>query len=243
MKSVEILIPNFNSGEAIELTIETIRAYAGYPFTMTVRDDATWSVPDKSIQLFEGYGDLAYLRACRDMGWLNLIEGETRVMHGTSVGIMLAQCKADLAMIVDCDMQFVTHGWLADMVDLQEKTNAALIVKMEHFPDDNDCLQSWFVMVDMAQYPLVRDNWEYREREDGKPGQRATGHFIWRNVLSRGLAWVPTPESIIKKYYHHAHISVLSAPQIGPNWEVRRRKYARVQSELKKFRRENGASA
>jgi hypothetical protein len=243
MKSVEILIPNFNSGEAVELCIESIRKYAGYPFTMTVRDDATWSVPDKSIQLFEGYGDLRYLRTARDKGWLNLIEGKTRTMHGTSVGIMLDQCMADLAMIVDCDMQFLSSGWLADMVALQEKADAAMIVKMEHFPDDNDCLQSWFVMVDMKQYPLVRDDWEYREREDGKPGLRATGYYVWKNIRNRGLVWIPTPENIIAKYYHHGHISVLSAPQIGKEWEVRQNKYARVQAELRRFRRENGASA
>ena len=236
MKTVEILIPNFNSGEAIELTIETIRKFAGYPFTMTVRDDATWSTPDSSVRLFEGYNDLEYLRAERDAGRINLIEGETRIMHGAGVAIMLDQCQADLAMIIDCDMQFIAHGWLAEMVALQEKTNAALIVKMEHFPDDNDCLQSWFVMVDMKQYPLVRDDWSYREREDGQPGWRATGHFIWRNVLNRGLVWVPTPESIIEKYRHYCHISVLSAPQEGPNWEVRRQRYALIQDELRKLR-------
>jgi glycosyltransferase involved in cell wall biosynthesis len=236
MKSVEILISNFNSGEAIELCIESIRKFTAYPHTITVRDDGTWTKPMPEVGLVNGYGDLDYLRAARDRGWIKLIDGQRRLMHGSSLNVLLDQCQADLAMIIDCDIQVLSPGWLEEMVETQARTNAAMMTVMESFPDDNICAHSWWVMIDMAQYPRVRDDWEYCQREDGKPGLRATGYRVYKNVIDRGLVWIPTPPTVTAKYRHFTHMSVLSAPQSGPEWEVRVKRYAAVQGELRKLR-------
>lgn len=237
MKSVEILLTNFNGGETIALCIESIRKFTAYPHTIHVYDDGTWETPRPEEGMTEGYKDLEYLRSIRDKGWIRLTEGGKRKMHGACVNELMDACTADLAMLIDNDVQIVAPGWLEEMVAHQEKTNSALITRTEYFPqDDNTCIQSWWVMVDMHQYPLIRDDWDYRKRDDGQGDFRATGYFIWKNTLDKGLVWTPTPPSVERKWRHYEHIAVLSAPQKGPEWEVRRKRYAIIQSELRRLR-------
>jgi len=253
VKSVEILITNFNSGDAVALCIESIRKYTAYPHTITVRDDGSWTEPRPECGLTEPYNDIAYLRACRDKGWIKLIEGKENVGHGTSLTALLDQCSADLAMVLDCDIQIESGGWLEAMVAEQERTGAALVANIEHFNDDNDCLQSWFFMVDMAQYPAIKDDWGYTYRKDGK-GMRGTGYLIQEHIAEQGRLITPLPAELggrpsdcgssgawgMPGRWHHAcHISVLSAPQTGENWRVRQDRYAKIQAELRKLRASN----
>ena len=237
MKSVEILLTNFNGGDTIALCIESIRKFTAYPHTIHVYDDGTWETPRPEEGMTEGYRDLEYLRAIRDKGWIRLTEGGKRKMHGACVNKLMDACTADLALIMDNDVQIVAPGWLEEMVEFQAKTDAALITTTEYFPhDDNTCINSWFVMVDMSKYPLIRDDWDYRVREDGKGDYRATGYWIYKNTLDRGLVWKPTPKSVEKKWRHYEHIAVLSAPQVGGNWAVRQQRYALIQAELRRLR-------
>lgn len=235
MKSVEILITNFNSGDTIALCIESIRKFTSYPHTITVRDDASWTTPRPEDGLFEPYNDIEYLRACRERGWVKLIEGERRISHGPGLGILLDQCTADLAMVLDCDIQLLRDGWLDLMVAEQERAGAAMVADLEYFPDDNIHLQSWFFMMDMRQYPAIKDYWDYTPRRDGK-GWRGTGYLIQEHIWEQGKAIAPLPPGI-KNYWHHpCHISVLSAPQTGENWAVRQVRYAKIQEELRRLR-------
>ena len=237
MKSVEILLTNFNGGDTIALCIESIRKFTAYPHTIHVYDDGTWETPRPDQGMTVGYDDLKYLRAARDKGWIKLTEGGTRKMHGSCVNELMDACTADLAMLMDNDVQILAPGWLEEMAEYQAKHDAALITNIEHFPqDDNDCINSWFVMVDMSKYPLIRDDWEYRKREDGKGDYRATGYFIYKNVLDKGLFWKPTPPTVERKWRHYCHIAVLSAPQAGGNWAVRQQRYALIQAELRRLR-------
>ena len=250
MKSVEILITNFNSGDAVALCIESIRRFTKYPYTITVRDDASWTKATAENGLVTPYGDIEYLRAVRDKGWIKLIEGQERLMHGGGLAILLDQCTADLAMVLDCDIQILSDGWLELMVAEQERTSAAMVANLEQFGDDNVHLQSWFFMLDMAQYPFIKDNWDYSQRRDGK-GMRGTGYLIQERIWEQGLVIAPLPVELggrpvgfnssvatgwPGRWHHPCHISVLSAPQSGPNWDARQKRYAKIQSELRKLR-------
>lgn len=241
-KTVSICITNFQSGDTIALAIESIRKFTDYPHEIIVIDDAT----DPTL-----YDDLAYLRSVRDKGWIRLIENESRQNHGPSLSRMLDTVQSDLAMIMDCDIQILAPGWLELMVAEQEKTGAAMVANLEEFPDDNIHLQSWFFMVDMAQYPFIKDYWGYTQRTDGKPGMRGTGYLIQERVAEQGRLITPLPAElggrppgfnssvafgVPGRWRHACHISVLSAPQAGPEWDVRQRKYAVIQAELKKLR-------
>ena len=243
MKSVTICITNFQSGDAVALCIESVRKFTAYPHDIAVIDDHS----DPAL-----YGEeLAYLRACRDKGWIRLLENEARHSHGPSLSRLLDTVTTDLAMVMDCDIQIQAGGWLEAMVAEQERTGAALVANLEKFPDDNVHLQSWFFMLDMRQYPFIKDDWDYSYRKDGKPGMRGTGYLIQEHIAEQGRTITPLPRElggrepgfnsgvawgVPGRWRHYCHISVLSAPQIGPNWEVRRERYAKIQDELRKLR-------
>jgi len=230
MKSVSILITNHNVGDTIALTIESIRKYTRYPHSIIVYDDATDP---------KQYNDLIYLRKAHKKGWLRLIEGNPRIMHGKAIARLLGETKADLAMILDCDIQVKDVGWLGDMVRTQEMTDACLVADMESFAD-GDGLQcafsTWFFMLDMKQYSNVEAEWCYTPREDG--GLRPTGWQIWKRIHDQKRVITPLPEDMKERFCHHTHISVLSLPKEGPNYAVWLSRYAVIQAELSRIRRE-----
>lgn len=243
MKSVTVCITNFQSGDAVALAIESVRRFTPGPPEIAVIDDH--SDPDL-------YGEeLAYLRDCAAKGWIRLLENEQRINHGPSLARLLDTVTTDLAMVIDCDVQILAPGWMELMIAEQERTGAAMVANLEKFNDDNVHLQSWFFMLDMAQYPHVKDDWNYSYRKDGKPGMRGTGYLIQEHIWEQGRVIAPLPKELggrepgfnsdlawgVPGRWHHAcHISVLSAPQAGPNWEARRARYALIQAELRKLR-------
>ncbi len=233
MKSVSICITNFQSGDAVALCIESVRRFTKYPHEIVVYDDASDT---------RYYNDIEYLRAVRDKGWIRLIEGEQRVNHGPALARMLDTCQTDLAMVMDCDIQIVRDGWLEAMVETQERAGAALVVDLEAFPDNPVTLKSWFFMLDLKQYPAVKAEWDYSTRPDfvsfdATPNAMyPTGYHVWANCDKQGRPVVPLPDAARRAYIHPTHISVLSFPQSGPNWDARQKRYAVIQSELRKLR-------
>jgi GT2 family glycosyltransferase len=233
MQSVTICITSFQSGDTVALCIESIRKFTAYPHEIAVIDDAT----DPAL-----YDDLTYLRDIRDKGWIRLVENEQRLNHGPSLSRLLDTVTTDLAMIMDCDIQIKKSGWLESMVAAQESVNAAMVTDTEAFPDNPVTLQSWFFMLDMHQYPHVKADWDYSTRPDFISFEKTpnalypTGYKIWKNCLNQGRPIVPLPAHARSSYHHYTHVSVLSFPQVGPEWEVRQRRYAVIQAELRKLR-------
>lgn len=233
-KSVSICITNYQSGDAVALCIESIRKYTAYPHEIVVYDDASD---------LHYYNDIDYLRAVKDKGWIRLIEGRERLNHGPALACMLETCETDLAMIMDCDIQITGPCWLESIVAAQEASGAALVVDLERFPDNPVALQSWFFMLDLHQYPNIKADWHYTTRPDFISWQETpnalypTGYLVWANCDKQGRSVVPIPADVHQKFKHYAHISVLSFPQTGINWEARKKRYAVIQSELRKLRR------
>jgi len=228
MKSVNILITNHNAGDTAALCIESIRRFTKYPHLITVCDDATDS---------SQYDDLIYLREAHNKGWIHLMENKERIMHGKSVARLLDETKTKLAMIIDCDIQITGSGWLEDMIRAQESMGACLVADMESFADGDDlqcAFSSWFFMLDMAQYPHVKAEWCYSPREDG--GLRPTGWQIWKKIHDQGRIITPLPKSVKERFYHHTHMSVLSLPKEGPNYEIWKHRYSVIQERLESLR-------
>lgn len=232
--TVTICITNFQSGDAVALCIESIRKYTAYPHEIAVIDDAS----DPTLY----GGDLSYLRACRDKRWIRFIENERRMNHGPSLGRLLNTVTTDLAMIMDCDIQILRGGWLEAIVSAQEKSNAAIVVDLESFPDNPAVFKSWFFMLDMRQYPALKTDWDYSTRPDFLSWEETpnalypTGYLVYKNAVDQGRAVIPIPRESLSAYRHYAHIAVLSYPFNTPEYAVRQRRYAVIQAELKKLR-------
>jgi len=106
--SVDILVTNRNSREAIQLCVESVRfSTRTDPYRLVVYDDAS----DNGL-------DLPYLRDAQTKGWLTLIEGRERVLHGGALNILLSGCRADYAVILDCDVEIKQPCWLEEILAL-----------------------------------------------------------------------------------------------------------------------------
>ena len=119
MKTVSILIPNYNSFEAIQLCIESIRKNTHYPHKIIVYNDRCLNGIDSE-----------YLKACLEKGWIDeLYSGNVQQTHGGSLNILINdKCKTDYAAIIDCDIWIKQDGWLEDLINEAEKDPMTLAV-------------------------------------------------------------------------------------------------------------------
>ncbi|KKL07184.1 hypothetical protein LCGC14_2588560 [marine sediment metagenome] len=232
--TVEILIPNQNAFEALELCIESIRKHTKYPYKIRVYDDASTNKVD-----------IEYLTKQEDV---ITFRGYDKKGHGGSVNTLLAYCEADYGMILDCDMQILERGWLTEMVALMND-DIVIITSVEndynsHRPSLPVWFKSWFMMVNIKAYRdgMVSD-WsnatvEYKGKEVFSP----VGGRFWLKILNdnpKSYKIIDVPKSIEKKYYHIAHVSVISMenhvdqPEIA---KVKDAKFAEIRTALKKLR-------
>jgi len=119
MKTVSILIPNYNSFEAIELCIESIRKHTHCPHKIIVYNDRCINTVDS-----------VYLKDCLAKGWIDeLYAGDVQQTHGGSLNILLNEkCKTDYAAVIDCDIWIKEDGWLEDMINEAEKNPKTIAV-------------------------------------------------------------------------------------------------------------------
>ena len=266
MKKVSILISNYNSYEAIQLCIESIRHYTTYPnYNIVVYDDCSINETD-----------LEYLRKRQDQGWLKLTEGKDKVGHGGSLNFLINEyCQTDLAMILDCDIQILAKGWLTDMVELISKDEKAIVAGDSYGYrriGKLTCLAPfcdfWFAMINMIAYRdgmqidwsrymikgnagiknVIGDNWKevsvVDERSDWTDAD--IGRLVidvgcklvmrTRENNSKGYYFMPLPQYIKNKYYHFIQISNRFG---APDKELRDylvNKFYRIKIELGKLK-------
>lgn len=150
MKNVTILIPNYNSFEAIQLCIESIRKHTHYPHKIIVYNDRCLNGVDSE-----------YLKACLGKGWIHeLYAGDVQQTHGGSLNILINEkCKADYAAIIDCDIWIKQDGWLEDLINEAEKD--PMILAVVDFKDGGYAFDGgyrtaiylfWFGLINMRNY-------------------------------------------------------------------------------------------
>ena len=253
MRTVDILIPNYNSFEAIELCIESIWKYTNTPFSIIVYDDGSTN----GVYL-------EYLRKVHDIGRITLVKGPRRIDHGGAINMLLYCSNADYAMILDNDVEILRAGWLADTLALMdEKTLLAAGIERDYqsarlsYPD---WFQSWFMMINMKAYrDSMSVDWEkeFVNKHDpavapfivGRPhyeesdaallpvGTRLMIKLATDNPS--GYKIQPIPEAIQKKFRHHAHVSSIATedPSDTPEFiEARRRKMTEIRKALERLR-------
>lgn len=213
MKTVSILISNYNSYEALQLCIESVQKYTEYPYKIIVCDAKS----DNKI-------DHEYLKKAEQDERVEVVWGNEWTKHGATVDILLNHCDTDLAMILDSDIEILDYSWLKEMIDLI-KDDIILISNVEKdyksgVPSLPDWFQSWFMMLNMNAYKDgMQTSWlhgsgVYNGRELFFP----TGGFFWAKLQTdnpMGYKLMSIPDYIQKKYHHFAHVSILGT--LAPN--------------------------
>lgn len=150
MKTVSILIPNYNSYEAIQLCIESIRKHTKYPYRIIVYNDRCINDVDTE-----------YLNDCLEKGWIHeLYAGDIQQTHGGSLNILINEkCKTDYAAIIDCDIWIKRDGWLGDLINEAERDPMTLAIvdhKAGGFAFDGGYRTAfylfWFGLINMQNY-------------------------------------------------------------------------------------------
>ena len=234
MKSCSILISNYNSFEAIQLCVESIRKFTRYPYHMIIYDDNSTNEVD-----------VKYLVEIGKKGWSGNLFGIKRLNHGGAINVLLNYCHTDLAMILDNDIEILGPGWLEEMVALAGD-DVLLISGIERdYKSDQFCypdwFQTWFMMLNMEAY---RDGAEIdwnRVTEDGiMIPTGAKLHIKMRKDNPKGYKFItPIPEYIQKKYRHFAHVSCIatSDPSDSPKFiKAREEKMSEIRRALVELR-------
>jgi len=234
MKTCSILISNYNSFEAIQLCLESIHRYTDYPYYLIVYDDCSTNNVD-----------LEYLRDQRNIGWIELIEGEKRVNHGGALNALLRDCNTDIAIILDNDIQILKSGWLEDAVKLV-KDDTLLICGIEHDyksgkPSYPDWFQTWFMMINMEAYrDGMEVDWSRVTEDEIMIPVGAKLHIKIKENNPKGYKFItPIPDYIQGKYRHFAHVSSIATHHLSETPEftkARESKLGEIRHELNKLR-------
>lgn len=263
MKTCSILISNYNSFEAIQLCIESVRKYTKYPHKIVVYNDIC----------INGVDDV-YLRECRDKGWIELHENlsETNLSHGGVLNKLINElCDTDLAAIIDCDVQIKGEGWFEDLIEIASDPEILAVCDMRHERISPygyyvpGFYQLWFSLLNMEAYrDGMQVDWmhetEIKEKEpyrnmfrcldgiarpanfddnmvDIDPGSKLWVKVNYDNPKGYRVLWLP--EKVRSKFYHYGHISMISIPNETHSEDVRQKRITRmgmIREELQRLR-------
>jgi glycosyltransferase involved in cell wall biosynthesis len=235
MNPISILVSNYNSGEAIQLCIESIRRHTleGAYKLIVYNDICKNGIDDK------------YLKDCRDRGWLTLFEnpGEKALGYQAIVNRLLHEiCDTEKAILMDCDIQIKAHGWLEDIVRLLEEPSVLAVCdnRGEAICGRGWCsgfYRFWFGGLNMTAYRDEmqvdwgfsegdRSEWPYREMfkkidhidfpEKSVPGFddnkvfNDPGSQLWIKIHfynPKKYQVLEIPRHLASKFHHYGHVS------------------------------------
>lgn len=262
MKTCSILISNYNSFEAIQLCLESVRKYTQYPHKVMVFDDASTNEVD-----------VKYLRKALEDGLIHkLIEGKKQLTHGGALNILInGLCNTDYAVVLDCDTQIKGYGWLTDLMNLASRDPGILAVcNFKHEGINSYGYRTgfytfWFGFLNMVAYrDGMQVDWilsrENRNKEpykslfdflSGIPKPETfdenvvfndPGSQLWVKVRydnPKGYRVINVPVGILAKYRHFGHISMISIPHPSHSEQVkfnRETRFAQIRTELARLR-------
>ena len=109
VEQVPILISNYNSGDAIELCVESIRRHTlGGLYKLIVFNDMN-----------KNGRDMAYLSDCAKLGWLEYHQAVEHLGHGEVLNRLFKLAgETSRAVLLDCDIQIKGDGWLDEGLSL-----------------------------------------------------------------------------------------------------------------------------
>lgn len=146
--TVDILVPNFDGREALELCIESIAAHTSEAHRVIVYDDASPNEKDRE-----------YLAWARGRGWVeHIIVGREHTGHGTALNALIDASTAPYAVIIDNDIQILRKGWLSGLLGLV--SDPKVLIGCTEKPNPGYCSRGyrpgmfllWFGILNMKAY-------------------------------------------------------------------------------------------
>lgn len=235
---IEVLVPNRNGHEAIELCVRAIRARTRFI--------------DCAITVLDVFGDgrdRPLLAAMEREGWIRLLRTGKDLRHGEALDVLFDACEARFAVIMESDVEVVAGGWLC--VLLNALFSGEGNVAAARFFEPGAHGQTWFAptwgpecaVFDMTRYATIREHGDWQQRSvltadypyrwifDGMMEPEAyngtvnldTGwRFAEKTILAnwRGLRVVPLPADFFTACVtHHGGLSTRGdRPEIQPRW-------------------------
>jgi glycosyltransferase involved in cell wall biosynthesis len=171
--SVDILIPNFQGREALELCLESIARHTPEPHRVIVYDDGS-TAPE----------DAEYLRRAFGVGTARkVIKGGVHRGHGHALNVLTAHATSEYAAVIDNDVQILRTGWLFELLALAADPRVLAVCDWK----DNVgyCSRGyrpgmflfWFGLLNMSAYrDGMQTNWA---REDARRSDEP-----WRSLFA-----------------------------------------------------------
>ena len=212
---VRMYVASLNTAAATELTLRTIRKYAGYPFDLFVGDSGS---KDRSLKM---------LRRFERAGWLELEVAPRLRRHAEWLDQWVATCPTRYAVFVDSDMEFLRPGWLAELVAVAERERAALVASRiqldERIKINAEGIRvrwaarpsPWLMLVDIEQVRALEIDgatvFGFRAEPDPEwPGGRLgydTAAFFYAQLVAQGMHVATMPEGWPACYHHFGGMS------------------------------------
>lgn len=217
-RSVAVFVASFNTREATELCIRSMRRYADYPFELTVGDSGS---ADGSLELLEEF---------EERGWLRLERSPGPRRHAQWLDGWLGSCRADLAVFVDSDVEFLRPGWLRTLVEHAERRGAALVCA-EFLAESRDFIEPvggqrvrlagrpapWLLLLEPGRLRPLGVGFDFHaDREADVPeGTIAydVGARLFAELPARGLPWAVMPRRYRRFYRHYRGLSWRARPK------------------------------
>jgi hypothetical protein len=231
---VTVHVASLDTCAATELSIRSMRRFAGHRFDLVVGDSGSRD------------GSVAMLERHAAAGWLRLEQAPEGRKHWDWLDRWLAACPTRYACFADSDIEYRRDGWLADMVGVAAREHAALVCcrllpRREEFVHPVTGATrplaprpaAWLFLVDVEQVRgRVDASFRYREEPDPqRPGSLLaydTGAWYFHQLEAAGLGWAEMPASWQSSYRHFGGLSWLGPRRAGASLRVRAKQAAKV---------------
>jgi len=175
IEPVSILCPNRFSGDAIVLTVESIKQRTNYPsYRISIIDNSQspWNPKVEPPRQLEGVTDdgnrLEYLREQARLGHIRLIEVKEKYKgygHGENIKRLLKACRTPYAMLLSSGTEIINPSWLWELMRMMKQNRNALGIAKSTLPTQhfNACwaapkyIPNW-MFLDMEKYREVGDD-------------------------------------------------------------------------------------
>ena len=245
---VTVHVASFNTASSTELCIRSMRAYADHPFDLVLGDCGSTD------------GSLETLRRFEDQGWLRLEVAPDGRAHAEWLDHWLHRdvSASDLAVFVDSDVEFLSQGWLRELVRVAVTSRAALACA-EMVPETRRGVDPvghrlyrgvarpspWLLLVDRAQVAGLPVSFAFdAEETDSVPEGLLlydVGGRLYLDLCARGLRCVCMPSGFRRRYRHYGGMSWV--PPDGRRGRRKARDLERVERRLARMRALDGGQS
>jgi glycosyltransferase involved in cell wall biosynthesis len=232
--SCTVHVASLNTASALELCLRSMRHFAGRPFDLVVGDSGSTD------------GSLEMLRSLEQRGWLRLEAAPHGRLHSEWIDHWVASCTSRYALFCDSDVEFRLSGWLADMIAMSQRRDAALVcgrLVEPHGAFTHPVTGAkrrlvrrpspWLLLLDLDRVRgRVEESFAWRDAKDPDDEFGGTsfdvGALYFEALTNAGLGWVEMSPAWQRKYRHFGGMTWLRATAAGLRPRVRASQVAKL---------------